>query len=195
MSNPFDTEEDTSQDTGDTDADAESEQSFTDPEGDLDVDSGSDDDDEVEEVTAVTPTGKPVKSASKESSRPPVPEGFISPVAAAKKLGEHLTAKARETDPNAPEVEVRPQVVYSYIKNSQGGKNPIPTYEEGGRSKLLKLDEFLAWWDEKDARVAASKANAAAKAAKKAEKAKAAPAAEATEAEGSEPEGELVEAE
>lgn len=193
MSNPFDNEEDTSQETYGEDAEDTDDDEVSEPDADVDVDSGSEDDDEVEEVTAVTPTGKPVKSASKEPARPPVPEGYISPVAAAKKLGEHLTAKAREEDPDAPQIEVRPQVVYSYIKNSKGGKNPIPTYEEGGRSNLLKLDEFLAWWDEKDQRVAERKANAAAKEAKKAEKAKAAPAA--TEAEESEPQGELVEAE
>jgi hypothetical protein len=111
-------------------------------------------------------------------------------VAAAKKLTEHLRAKGT-IDADA---EVKPQVVYSYIKNTKGGKNPIPTYEVGGRSNLLKLDEFLAWWDAKDERVRASKAAAAAKAEAKAARAAAAPAAasaEVVEAEATE----VVEAE
>lgn len=163
------------------------------PDADVDVDS-AEETDETDE-----PDDKPAgvvkkRSPSGATSRPPVPEGYVSPVAAAKKLSEVLTARAREAGQLEDDeiIEVRPQVVYSYIRNSQGGKYPIPVYEVGGRSNLLKLDEFIAWWDEKDKRVAERKANATKKAAKKAAKAKEAPV---EEAEGSEPEGEAVEAE
>jgi hypothetical protein len=164
------------------------------PDADIDVDAGEDDEtDEVEEV----PAGKTVKAkkADSTSTRPPVPEGYVSPVTAAKKLGTHLTSRARAAGKikDDEEIEIRPQVVYSYIRNSKGGKNPIPTYEAGGRKNLLKLEEFLAWWDAKDERVAASKVRAAEKAAKKTEKA-AEKTEEVTEAEGAEA-TEAVEAE
>ena len=161
------------------------------PDADLDVDSG--DAEDVEEVPAEAekPKGATKKATKAANTRPPVPAGYISPVAAAKKLSAHLTAKARAAGQleEDEEIEVRPQVVYSYIRNNQEGKskNPIKTYSEGGRENLLKLDEFIAWWDEKDARVAARKAGAK----KTAKKAEAAPAEEVVEAEAAE----VVEAE
>lgn len=117
---------------------------------------------------------KPAKVA-KAPARPPVPEGYIAPVAFAKKLSEHYG------------YEVRPQVVYSTIRQSNSGdnpKNPLPVYSEGGRDNLLKLDEAFAWWMAKDERVAARKAAKAAQPAKT----EAAPAT-------AEPQGEVVEAE
>ena len=151
---------------------------------DVDVDAATEADEDAETVDAAPPTkGNVVKTnatTKKASTRPAVPEGFISPVAAAKELSKHLTAKAHEagTIKEDEAIEIRPQVVYSYIKNNAAGsKNPITTYSEGGRDNLLKLDEFLAWWDAKDARVAERKANVKTKAAP------AAPAAEVNEAE------------
>jgi hypothetical protein len=122
-------------------------------------------------VTAPTsgetaPTEKPAK---KESTRPPVPEGKVSPVAFAKLLSEHLTAKAKEKDANAADVNVAPQVVYSYIKNNgPESKNPFPAEKAEGRAAVVDPQAGLDWWDAKDARVAAQKSAAADKAAKKA---------------------------
>jgi hypothetical protein len=79
--------------------------------------------------------------------------------------------------------------VYSYINNSQAGSNPFPIEEVGGRKNMIAVNEAgvpvagLAWWDEKDERVAARTANAKAKADKKAQKAAEAPVVEAEEAE------------
>jgi hypothetical protein len=98
---------------------------------------------------------------AKEPTRPPVPQGFISPVQFAKDLTKHLREK------NAEQKEIPPQQIYSMIRNS-GKENPFPVYSEGGRNNLIKLEEGLAWWDAKDTRVAERKANAEAKAAKKA---------------------------
>lgn len=120
-------------------------------------DASDDESDEVEE------TDKAETKKEKKPARPPVPTGYISPVAFAKELTKHL----QEQGKMKADDEVRPQVIYSYIRNTAKGKNPLPTYEEGGRQNLLKLDEALAWWDAKDERVSARKANAAEKKAKK----------------------------
>jgi hypothetical protein len=158
------------------------------PVGDVDVDFG-----ETDEVDTPASAESPAPAkAEKAPARPPVPEGYVTPVEFAKRLTEHLEAqeasnkngRISKTNP------VPPQMVYSYIKsNGPSSKNPLPTYEEGGRSNLLKVEEALGWWDAKAERTAASKAAAAEKAARKA----AAPATE-TAATTSD-EGEAVEAE
>jgi hypothetical protein len=132
--------------------------------GDLDVDAPDDAEDTVEEGTATTPTDKPAK-AKKESTRPPVPEGFISPVTFAKILTEHKRANGTLDGDKV----IAPQVVYSYIKNNPAdGKYPFPARTDvPGRALVLKADEGLAWWDEKDARVKAQKTAKAEKDAKK----------------------------
>jgi len=156
---------------------------------DVDVDGTDGEVEETETVDAAPPTkGNVVKknaTTKKASTRPAVPDGYVSPVAAAKELSKHLTEKAHAAGSikDDEEIEVRPQIVYSYIKNNgPTSKNPIKTYEEGGRVNLLKLDEFLAWWDEKDARVATRKANVKTKTPAAAEK-----AAEVAEAEDATP--------
>jgi len=107
-----------------------------------------------------------------------------------------ITSKSAESPGNP----IPPQYIYSMLSQSAkaGAKNPIPTYvadhqgnvfstaeapkdDQGNlkplaRVNLLKLDEALKWWDEKDARVSASKQAKAEKAAKAAEKASETPA-------------------
>jgi hypothetical protein len=165
----------------------------TNPNSDFDVDTPEAEDvvaEPVAEGTAEAPKAK----EKKEPSRPPVPEGKVSPVQFAKILSEHKTKKARETDPEAAEITIAPQVVYSYIKNNgEGSKNPFPAEKSEGRAAVVDADAALAWWEAKDARVAASKASAAEKAKAKADKAAAKPAETVTAAEESQPE--LVEAE
>jgi hypothetical protein len=146
---------------------------------------------EAEDTVATPETAtadKPAKE-KKESTRPPVPEGKVSPVQFAKILSEHLTAKARETDPEAAEIKVAPQVVYSYIKNNgPDSKNPFPAEKAEGRAAVVDPRAGLDWWDAKTERVNARATAKAEKDAKKAEKTTdAAPAAaqqvEVTEAE------------
>jgi len=149
------------------------------PNFDVDVDAPAavETEDSVAETPATTDTK--AEKAPKEPSRPPVPEGKVSPVAFAKLLSAHLTAKARETDPEAAEKTVAPQVVYSYIKNNgPDSKNPFPAEKAEGRAAVVDADAALAWWDAKDARVAASKASKAEKDAAKAAKASEKPATE-----------------
>jgi hypothetical protein len=141
-------------------------------------------------VTQPVAEGEKPAKEKKEPARPPVPEGKVSPVKFAKILTEHLQANGKlEADKS-----VAPQVVYSYIKNNgPESKNPFPAEKAEGRAAVVDADAAIAWWDAKDARVAASKQakleKDAAKAAKATEpKAEGAPA-EVTEA------PELVEAE
>lgn len=132
-------------------------------------------DDETDIVPAGakgTPEGDAKEKAQKAKeakapARPPVPEGFVTPVAFAKLLTDHLRAAGTlEADKI-----IAPQMVYSYMKNADptkaGVKNPWSRYSEGGRENLLKVDESLAWWDAKNERVSASRKAAAEKAAKK----------------------------
>jgi hypothetical protein len=123
---------------------------------DLDVDApdGDEAEDTVAEGTEAAPTDKPTK-AKKESTRPPVPEGYISPVQFAKVLTEHKIKNGTLEEGKV----IAPQVVYSYIKNNPAdGKYPFPARTDvEGRALVLKADEGLKWWDEKDARVKAQK--------------------------------------
>jgi hypothetical protein len=133
------------------------------------------------EATEQAPDGGNAPDAkATKNKRPPVPEGFITPVAFAKELTKHLI----ETGQLEAGGEIPPQMVYSYLKSNQKGDNAFPQYDGGeGRKVLLKLDEALAWWDAKNKRVAERKANAANKAAKAAEKStETAPTAATTEA-------------
>jgi hypothetical protein len=149
-------------DLEDAEADAQSETDF-------DVDTPDASEVDEPEAPAAEGEGKPAAKAKPASTRPPVPEGFISPVAFAKELTKHLRAKGKLGEAD----EIAPQMVYSYLKNANkaGSKNPWPSYSEGGRDNLLKLQESLDWWDAKDARVAERKTNKAEKEKAKADKA------------------------
>lgn len=113
--------------------------------------------DEIEELPEA-PKETP-KVVVKKSTRPPVPEGYITPVAFAKQLSEYYTRTKREAGLLAEneEVVVAPQYVYSTINAGRkpNAKNPLPTYSEGGRNNLLKFDEAMKWFQAKDERLVA----------------------------------------
>jgi len=136
---------------------------------DVDVDAPA----KASEDTVAAPVEgeKPAKD-KKESTRPPVPEGKVSPVQFAKILSEHLRQEHPELGVRLPEGQsVAPQVVYSYIKNNgPESKNPFPATKAEGRTAVVEPQAGLEWWDAKDLRVKAQKAGAAEKAAKKAAK-------------------------
>lgn len=168
MTNPFDTE-----------AEVEfthSETETTSVEVDLDVDTPElEEADETEELPADAPKAdKPAKEKKEKApARPAMEEGYISPVEFAKELTKHLEAKGASNSKgliNATNA-IAPQQIYSTINSTKAGKNPFPAKTVGARNNCIILSEGLAWWDEKDSRVTASKTAAADKAAKKAEKA------------------------
>jgi hypothetical protein len=171
---------------------------------DADTDfAGAPEDDEQDVVPAdATPQAKGDKPAKekKESTRPPVPEGYISPVDFAKRLTEHLRKDHPELGVRlAGDKVIAPQVVYSYIKNNPSeGKFPFPQYKgedvgAPGRAVVVKETEGLEWWDTKDLRVKNQKAAKAQKEADKAAKAQTSPQAAAETGEVST--GQVVEAE
>jgi hypothetical protein len=134
---------------------------------------------EAEDTVVATGTDAAPKADGEtketKSTRPAVPEGKVSPVAFAKLLTEHLRKQDDRFGPEprlAEGAEVKPQIVYSYIKNNgEGSKNPVPATKAEGRAAVVDPQAGLEWWDAKDLRVREQKKAAADKAAKKAEKA------------------------
>lgn len=136
----------------------------------------------------------------KKSTRPKLPEGWGTPIEFAKALTPRLRADGKLGE----DEDMRPQVIYSHIRNrSKDPDKRIPVYwvkqlddgtvdvldteTEGYRPAFRKdenseLTEALEWWAAKDARVAQSKANAAAKKAGKGTKKESAPAEETVDA-------------
>jgi hypothetical protein len=93
--------------------------------------------------------------AEKVSKKAPKPEGWVSPVEFAKEL-----AKALGQD-------VRPQVIYGYIKNNKGfGQDPAITSSNTDGHVMVNLQAGLAYLlDAKAKRAEAKSAKAAAAAA------------------------------
>jgi hypothetical protein len=152
------------------------------PDFDVDVDAPEVTQNAEDTVDVPAETAEKAKAEKKkESTRPPVPEGKVSPVAFAKILSEHLRKPHDTLGTRLEEGKsVAPQVVYSYIKNNGAdSKNPFPTEKAEGRAAVVDAEAGLKWWDEKDLRVKASKDGKAQKAAEKAAKTTETPATEA----------------
>lgn len=155
-------------------------------------------DDGVEDTSGAVATDteasdaeKPAK-AKKEPARGDLPEGYVTPV----QLAKVLTEKGLHTDRSGAVVEVKPQMVYSYMKNApKEDPFPVETIKDslGHDRQATKTDDAVAWWERKNARVAERKANATAKAEKKAARAEA--KAEGTDGEAADAEPQAVEAE
>lgn len=110
-----------------------------------------------------------VKKEKKGPARGELPEGFVTPVTLAKVLTERRLHTNREGEV----VEVKPQMVYSYIKNApKDHAFPMQKVTDslGKERNAVNLEEGIAWWEAKNERAKARKENAAAKATKKAEK-------------------------
>jgi hypothetical protein len=88
------------------------------------------------------------KKDAKASSKTPVPEGYLAPVAFAKLC-----------DP-----DMKPQVMYGYVKNNAKLKEILLDRGEGVTpQKLIPVEEGKAWWAE-ISQAKAAKATAAAQA-------------------------------
>jgi hypothetical protein len=141
----------------------------------VELDDNFDDVEEVdepeEEVTEETTTEAKAEKEPAKPKRGDLPEGWVTPIQFAKVLGE----KGLHTDRDGNVVdEVKPQMVYSYMKNSPKDDRLEPTDIKDSNDvtrSALKLDDALAWWERKNARAAERKANAAEKAKKSAAKA------------------------
>lgn len=169
-----------------------------------------DESDEVDTVAEGTESeaGEKQAKAPKEPARGDLSEGYVTPVGLAKILSqpidgdkENLEASNWYHTDKAGGHDVKPQMVYSYKKNAPK-EDPFPSETVtdslgNARENVLKLEDGIAWWLRKNARVEERKANAAKKEEAKAERAKKAEEAKAagTTAEGAAPAEAVVEAE
>jgi hypothetical protein len=150
--------------------------------------------DEVETVTedvetVAEGTEPTAPKAKKEPARGELPEGYVTPVGFAKIVTERELHTARDGSH-----DVKPQMVYSYIKNSpKEDAFPLQTVTDslGHERQAVLIEDGVAWWARKNERVGNRKANAEAKATAKAERA----AAKATEDASTESTEEVTEAE
>jgi len=100
--------------------------------------------------------------APKGPKRGELPEGFVTPIG----LAKELTTRGLHTNRDGETVEVKPQMVYSYIKNAPADHPfPLQSVEDsnGTARQVVSLEEGLAWWVEKTERAQARRANAAEK--------------------------------
>ena len=131
---------------------------------------------EVEDTSELEETNGPEASdkakpeaKAKGPKRGKLPEGTVTPVG----LAKILTEKKMHTNKAGEVIEVKPQMVYSYMKNSSKDDR-LETHEvtddAGVSRQVFKVDDAIAWWERKNKRVTERKANAADKAAKAAAK-------------------------
>jgi hypothetical protein len=129
---------------------------------------------DVDEVAPDTETSEKPAKAKKEPVRGELPEGYVTPVGLAKVIEERKLHTAKDGSH-----EVKPQMVYSYIKNA-AKEDPFPLTEVqdslGHARKVVLVEDGVAWWERKNERTATRRANAKEKADKKAAKATEAPA-------------------
>lgn len=143
---------------------------------DVDVDT---DLEEVEDVAGLEEDAPKAKAekAPAAPKRGDLADGWVTPVAFAK----YMTENQLHHDKDGNVAELKPQVVYSYIKNAPKD-NPFPNSDGQGGLKKVKdsndvergaflLSEGLEWWENRKKKAAERKAAAAEKAAKKTAKA------------------------
>jgi len=159
------------------------------------------------DVVAEGDTGtKPAKEAKapKEPARGDLPEGYVTPVGFAKIISEPKDGNKENKEPSNwyhtsgkdGSHEVRPQMVYSYMKNApKEDQFPVTTVKDSLEKdrQVVKPEDGIAWWNRKNDRVGERKTNAANKAQAKADRAQKAEAEKA--AEGEKVEAGAVEAE
>lgn len=151
----------------------------------------------AEETVEVKPdadTHENKAAQKKQPARGDLPEGYVTPV----QLAKVLTEKGLHTDKNGEKVEVKPQMVYSYMKNAPKD-DPFPiekvTDSLGNERQAVLEEKGIAWWTRKNERVSTKRQNAADKATKKAEAAAKREAAKEAEAEADTTEADAAEAE
>jgi hypothetical protein len=145
--------------TGDTVADETQEQDMTDTETTTDETVG---DAELDAEAAPTEgETAPAEAASTAGKRVPPPDGFTTPVQVAKLLGPVDADGNVITNAEGKAPGIRPQIVYGYIRNSK--TFPFHAHPETG-SPIVKVDEVLTWWKEKEQRKAGRAAAKAAEA-------------------------------
>jgi hypothetical protein len=142
--------------------------------------------DEVEEVQEQAQEEAPKAKAKKEPARGDLPEGYVTPVS----LAHVLTEQKLHTNRGGEIVEVKPQMVYSYIKNSKDFAAAFETVTDSiGKERVATtVEKGVEAWKALKTRAQERSANAAAKKEAKAKR-------DAEKAAAKEAEGETTEAE
>lgn len=103
----------------------------------------------TQEKNPEAPAAEEAKAPKKEKAA--LPEGFVTPVAYAKTRKHPKTGE-----------ELRPQIIYGYIKNNgAGSKNPFPCEQNSDGAWMVnkaKADEWLKQLEDRKATRAAEKA-------------------------------------
>jgi len=148
----------------------------------------------VDEVETVDETDAPSTEASapsaepkakKEPARGELPEGYVTPVG----LATEITKQGLHKDKDGNVTTLKPQMVYSYMKNApKDHPFPIETVTDslGKERQALKLEAGITWWTERQTLAADRKAAAAQKKAEKEARAAAKAAEAPSEAESTE---------
>lgn len=77
--------------------------------------------------------------AKEKKTKAPLPEGFVTPVEFAHRLGERL---------NQNRDSIRPQIIYGYLKNNAAGsKNPFPSKQNTDGAWMVEEAAANAWYD------------------------------------------------
>jgi hypothetical protein len=93
------------------------------------------------EAAAPTTDAAPAAEAPKTEKKvkAPLPEGFVTPVEYAHRLGERL---------NQNRDSIRPQIIYGYLKNNAAGsKNPFPAKQNSDGAWIVDEKAADAWYD------------------------------------------------
>jgi hypothetical protein len=104
----------------------------------------------TEETTEVAE--EPAEAKVEKTKKDPVPEGWETPVAFAKRISAKIGS------------DFRPQMVYGFIKNSKN----FPFKQNTDGHFIVEIEPALTWFDEKETRKAQRAADKAAKEAEKA---------------------------
>jgi len=99
----------------------------------------------------------PAAAATPKKVKAPLPEGFVTPVEFAHRLGDKV---------NQNRESIRPQIIYGYLKNNAAGsKNPFPAKQNSDGAWIVDEKAGFAWYDALQGRKATNAQKAAAKAA------------------------------
>jgi len=94
-----------------------------------------------DKTTETTDAEQPAEAAKpKQPKRPAAPDGYVTPVNFAKALSEKTGT------------DVRPQIVYGYVKNGKDFPVDMQPLPGGGSRPIVHLERGLAWFDALQAR-------------------------------------------
>lgn len=93
----------------------------------------------TEDVKAKAATEAPTEEKAAKKVKAPLPDGYVTPVEFAHRLGERL---------NQNRESIRPQIIYGYLKNNAAGsKNPFPSKQNTDGAWIVDEAAANTWYD------------------------------------------------